>query len=40
MKSLRIVCPNGHLGFASIRMESFKHGVAARHETRLPQPAV
>ena len=28
--SLRIICPNGHLGFAPIRVESFRLGVAAR----------
>src|SRR5262245_10489192 len=30
MKSLKIICPNGHLGFAPIKVESFKLGVAAR----------
>jgi hypothetical protein len=30
MDSLRIICPNGHLGFAPLRVESFKIGVAAR----------
>src|SRR5262245_16739206 len=30
MLSLRIICPNGHLGFAPIRVESFMLGVAAR----------
>ncbi|MEO8104623.1 MAG: acyclic terpene utilization AtuA family protein [Betaproteobacteria bacterium] len=30
MQSLRIICPNGHLGFAPIRPESFRLGVAAR----------
>src|SRR5689334_3851871 len=30
MQSLKIICPNGHLGFAPIRTESFKLGVAAR----------
>src|SRR5438093_12489873 len=30
MDSLRIICPNGHLGFAPIRVESFRLGVAAR----------
>lgn len=30
MKSLRIICPNGHLGFAPTREESFRLGVAAR----------
>jgi hypothetical protein len=30
VKSLTIACPNGHLGFAPIRVESFHLGVAAR----------
>ena len=30
MPSLRIICPNGHLGFAPLRPESFALGVAAR----------
>jgi hypothetical protein len=30
MKSLKIICPNGHLGFAPIRVESFGLGVASR----------
>jgi hypothetical protein len=30
MNSMTIICPNGHLGFAPIRVESFKLGVAAR----------
>ena len=30
MRSLRTICPNGHLGFAPIRVESFKLGVATR----------
>jgi Acyclic terpene utilisation family protein AtuA len=30
MRSLKIICPNGHLGFAPLRVESFKLGVAAR----------
>ena len=30
MQSLRIICPNGHLGFAPIRVDSFRAGVAAR----------
>ena len=30
MKSLRIICPNGHLGFAPLRPASFHLGVAAR----------
>ena len=29
MQSLRIICPNGHLGFAPLRTESFELGVAA-----------
>ncbi len=29
MDSLRIICPNGHLGFAPLRPESFELGVAA-----------
>jgi hypothetical protein len=29
MHSLRIICPNGHLGFAPLRVESFKLGIAA-----------
>src|SRR4051812_25876110 len=29
MQSLRIICPNGHLGFAPLRVESFRLGVAA-----------
>ena len=29
MRSLRIICPNGHLGFAPLRIESFRLGVAA-----------
>src|SRR5258708_9619407 len=29
MRWLRIICPNGHLGFAPLRVESFKLGVAA-----------
>src|SRR5215468_1364441 len=29
MRSLRIICPNGHLGFAPLRVESFRLGVAA-----------
>src|SRR5450631_2869396 len=28
MHSLRIICPNGHLGFAPLRVESFMFGVA------------
>src|SRR5436305_7555658 len=30
MQSLRIICPNGHLGFAPTREESFRLGVDAR----------
>ncbi len=30
MQSLKIISPNGHLGFAPIRTESFALGVAAR----------
>ncbi|HXX83448.1 MAG TPA: acyclic terpene utilization AtuA family protein [Casimicrobiaceae bacterium] len=30
MDSLRIICPNGHLGFAPLRVESFRLGVAVR----------
>ena len=30
MKSLKIICPNGHLGFAPLRPESFQLGVQAR----------
>ncbi|HVE89125.1 MAG TPA: acyclic terpene utilization AtuA family protein [Burkholderiaceae bacterium] len=30
MRSLKIICPNGHLGFAPIRVESFELGVAAQ----------
>ena len=30
MRSLRIICPNGHLGFAPLRVESFQIGVAAQ----------
>ncbi len=30
MRSLRIICPNGHLGFAPLRVESFRAGVASR----------
>src|SRR5690242_18520028 len=30
MNTLRIICPNGHLGFAPLRVESFERGVAAR----------
>jgi hypothetical protein len=29
MRSLRILCPNGHLGFAPLRVESFRSGVDA-----------
>ena len=30
MQTLKIICPNGHLGFAPMRVESFQLGVAAR----------
>src|SRR5436189_289354 len=30
MRSARIICPNGHLGFAPLKRESFRLGVAAR----------
>jgi hypothetical protein len=30
MRSLKIICPNGHLGFAPLKVPSFEHGVAAR----------
>jgi hypothetical protein len=30
MSSVRIICPNGHLGFAPLKTESFLLGVAAR----------
>ena len=30
MDSLKIICPNGHLVFAPLRVESFELGVAAR----------
>ena len=30
MDRLRIICPNGHLGFAPLRPESFERGVAAQ----------
>jgi hypothetical protein len=30
MQSLKIICPNGHLGFAPLRPESFQLGVNAR----------
>src|SRR6202007_3124464 len=29
MKTARIICPNGHLGFAPLKPESFRLGVAA-----------
>lgn len=29
MQTLKIICPNGHLGFAPLRTESFELGVAA-----------
>src|SRR5271165_689815 len=30
MRSARIICPNGHLGFAPLKPESFRLGVAAQ----------
>src|SRR5215212_1623826 len=30
MESMRVICPNGHLGFAPTREESFRIGVAER----------
>jgi hypothetical protein len=30
MRSLKIICPNGHLGFAPLRTESFQAGVLAQ----------
>src|SRR5205814_9533943 len=30
MHSFRVICPNGHLGFAPLRVESFRLGVAER----------
>jgi hypothetical protein len=30
MRSARIICPNGHLGFAPLKLDSFRLGVAAR----------
>jgi hypothetical protein len=32
MPSARIICPNGHLGFAPLKLESFRIGVAAKPE--------
>lgn len=29
MSSLKIICPNGHLGFAPLKVDSFRRGVAA-----------
>ena len=29
MQHLKIICPNGHLGFAPLRPESFEIGVNA-----------
>src|ERR1019366_7676194 len=29
MQTLKIICPNGHLGFAPLRTESFRLGVEA-----------
>src|ERR1700683_5813945 len=30
MHSARIICPNGHLGFAPLKVDSFRRGVASR----------
>ena len=30
MRSMSIICPNGHLGFAPLRTESFQLGVASK----------
>src|SRR3954463_11671175 len=30
MQSFRVICPNGHLGFAPLKVESFRRGVAER----------
>src|SRR5438128_12501180 len=30
MAPFRVICPNGHLGFAPLKPESFRLGVAAR----------
>src|SRR5215218_4054226 len=30
MESMRVICPNGHLGFAPTREESFRIGVGER----------
>ena len=30
MDSLRIICPNGHLGFAPLKVESFRAGIRAK----------
>lgn len=30
MKSLKIICPNGHLGFAPLKVESFRRGLAEK----------
>ena len=41
MQSLRIICPNGHLGFAPTREESFRLGVADNVvvSSAVPEPA-
>ena len=38
MQSMKIISPNGHLGFAPLKPESFAIGVDARplHYIRLP----
>src|SRR2546423_9788969 len=30
MSAFRVICPNGHLGFAPLRVESFRLGVTTR----------
>src|SRR5690606_21796779 len=38
MRSMSIICPNGHLGFAPLRTESFRKGVAARPDVIAADP--
>jgi hypothetical protein len=35
MRSARIICPNGHLGFAPLELDSFRLGVAAAEIVRV-----
>src|SRR5215217_70665 len=30
MQTFRVICPNGHLGFAPLKVESFRRGIAER----------